>query len=51
MAKEPSESIIKSRRLLGNPYAYLDGEDGFGAVGRDDAAEPGLLRQQISNSA
>lgn len=50
MATEPSERIIKSRRLLGNPYAYLDGEDGFSAAECDDAGETELLKQRISNS-
>lgn len=50
MATEPSERIIKSRRLLGNPYAYLDGEDGFSAAEGDDTGETELLKQRISNS-
>lgn len=35
MSRSPEDRIIENRRLLRNPYAYLDGDGGYSATGTD----------------
>ncbi len=50
MAKQPSERIIRSRLILENPYAHLDGEDGFSAAECPDLGDHEERRRKISDS-
>jgi len=44
MSNQPDDRIIKSRRLLQDPYAYLDGEGGYSVI-RVDADFDGRITE------